>query len=305
MNKVIRMKVMCIGHAAYDITIPISSFIKENEKHRYDSVVESGGGPACTAAYLLGKWNVDVSFVGTIGNDSYGKQIMEELEEVNVDVSQVQVLDNEKTSASFILVNGENGSRTIISFQNPNLASSHVDIKVDADIILFDGQEYEITKSILTKNPNIISVMDIGRCTKETLELAHLADYVICSKEFAETVTQMQFDLNDTFICTKIYNILKEMFKGKVVITLEDKGCLYEEENEVKILPAISVVPMDTTGAGDIFHGAFVYALISKMTMKDALLFSNIAAGLSTKFIGTRNSIVAIDEVMKVFYEIK
>lgn len=299
------MKVMCIGHAAYDITIPISSFIKENEKHRYDSVVESGGGPACTAAYLLGKWNVDVSFVGTIGNDSYGKQIMEELEEVNVDVSQVQVLDNEKTSASFILVNGENGSRTIISFQNPNLASSHVDIKVDADIILFDGQEYEITKSILTKNPNIISVMDIGRCTKETLELAHLADYVICSKEFAETVTQMQFDLNDTFICTKIYNILKEMFKGKVVITLEDKGCLYEEENEVKILPAISVVPMDTTGAGDIFHGAFVYALISKMTMKDALLFSNIAAGLSTKFIGTRNSIVAIDEVMKVFYEIK
>lgn len=299
------MKVMCIGHAAYDITIPITNFIEENKKHRYLSTVQGGGGPACTAAYLLGKWGIPTSFVGAIGNDSYGRVIMEELVSVGVDISQIQVLKTEQTSASFVLINKENGSRTIVAFQNPDISSTYVDIKTDADVILFDGQEYDATKNILYKNQNILSVMDAGRYTKENVELARLANYIICSKEFAEEATGMKFNFEDVDSISQIYYELKNKFSGKIVVTLEDKGCMYEENGNVTVLKALSVDPVDTTGAGDIFHGAFVYALVSKLQMKDALLFANIAAGLSTQHLGTRNSIPSVAQVMKVYYEIK
>ena len=72
------MKIVCIGHAAYDITIPVLTYPVENTKNRVHDRIECGGGPACNAAYLLGCWKSDVEFVGVVGNDSYGKKIVEE-----------------------------------------------------------------------------------------------------------------------------------------------------------------------------------------------------------------------------------
>ena len=67
-----------------DITMAVDSFPKENTKNRIDNRVECGGGPAGNAAYLLGKWGMDVHFAGVVGNDEYGKRIKEEFESVNV-----------------------------------------------------------------------------------------------------------------------------------------------------------------------------------------------------------------------------
>ena len=66
------MKVLCIGHASYDISVIVNEYPKENTKYRVDEKVECGGGPACNAAYLLGCWNVETYFQGIVGNDLYG-----------------------------------------------------------------------------------------------------------------------------------------------------------------------------------------------------------------------------------------
>ena len=70
------MKVICIGHASYDITMPVLSYPVENTKNRVHDRVECGGGPASNAAYLLGKWGIDTCFIGLVGNDLYGKNII-------------------------------------------------------------------------------------------------------------------------------------------------------------------------------------------------------------------------------------
>lgn len=305
MNWVTTMKVMCIGHAAYDITIPMNGFLIENTKNRFLDTIESGGGPACTAAYLLGKWGVSVSFVGTVGNDIYGEKILNELKSVNVDISSVQILDSEDTSSCFVLINKDASTRTIVSFRNPDICSRNVDIECNANIVLFDGQEFELTKKVLENNPQLISVMDAGRYTPSNMELAKKATYVICSKNFAEECAKENFDFNAPDSLNRIYMALKKEIPGTVMITLEDKGCMYEDNQKLIIVPSIKVDSVDTTGAGDIFHGAFVYTLIMNMNIKDALLFSNITAALSTKYIGTRNSIVSKDKVMEIMNEIK
>ena len=83
-------KITCIGHAAYDITFPLSSYPIENTKNRVNKMVLGGGGPASTAAYLLGKWGVDTTFIGIIGKDIYGEKIKQELKSVNVNIDYME-----------------------------------------------------------------------------------------------------------------------------------------------------------------------------------------------------------------------
>src|SRR5690554_5449475 len=107
------MKILCLGHAAYDITVPLDEYPDENTKNRVDTRVECGGGPASNAAYLLGKWGMDVYFAGVVGNDEYGRIIKQEFESVNVNTEYLELSSKYRTTSSFIVANKSNGSRTI------------------------------------------------------------------------------------------------------------------------------------------------------------------------------------------------
>ena len=116
------MKILCIGHAAYDITLPVDSYPVENKKIRLkEDKVECGGGPAATAAYLLALWGVDTSFAGVVGDDLYGKKIKDEFLKVGVDTSYLETNIGEDTTSSYIIANKSNGTRTIITSKDPDL----------------------------------------------------------------------------------------------------------------------------------------------------------------------------------------
>ena len=299
------MKVICIGHAAYDITIPVEKFITENTKNRLEGLLECGGGPANNAAYLLGKWGMDVTFMGVIGNDEYGKYIKKELESVNVDTRYIQVNDRYKTTSSFIIANMSTGSRTILTYRSNKLKLTDVNIDFRPDIILVDGQEPEMSKKIIKENPNAISIIDAGRPTDEIIELAKMVDYVVCSKEFAETVADFKFDDRDDYSYDLICQALKQEFNGKIVVTLEDKGCVYEINDHFKKVPGIKMDAIDTTGAGDIFHGAFTYGIAKKLPLEETLKFANIVAGLSVTRLGSKNSMFTLEEIKEKMNECK
>ena len=297
------MKVLCIGHASYDTTIPMCGFLEENTKLRIDTKFECGGGPACNAAYLLGKWGIDTWFAGVVGNDKYGNYIKKELDEVGVDTRYMRILDGYETTSSIIFANVESGTRTIVSYR-PGEAErlKTIDLDFEPDIILVDGHEFELSKNMIEKYPKAISVMDAGRVTEDNLRLASLIDYVVCSKEFAETVTNSKIDTNNY---NEVFRKMKEKFTKNVVITIEDKGCLYEVEGNARVMPGIKVRTVDSTGAGDIFHGAFTYGIAMGWPLEDIVRFSNVTAGLSVTKIGSRNSIFAYDEIKKKYDEFK
>ncbi len=94
---------------------------------------------------------------------------------------------------------------------------------------------------------------------------------------------------------------MKEIFNNIIIITLEAKGCLYEHNDNIKIMSSIKVKAIDSTGAGDIFHGAFVYGLIKGFSLEENLKMSNIAGALSVTRVGTRYSVPTIEE-MKDYY---
>lgn len=294
-------RAICIGNVSYDVTMMVPNYPEENTKNRIDKKVECGGGPAATAAYVLGKWGIDTTFVGSVGYDTHGKKIIDEFRNVQVNTDYITVDSDEETTLSFIVVNEQTGSRTTFAYRPRNLDCT-LKKRIQADLILVDGQEKDVAIQVLKDNPKAISMIDAGRVTDSVLELAKMVQYLVCSKNFAEDYTGIKIDFNNSQSIIDVFNKLETDFKNTVVITLEAKGSLYKKDGTIKLMPSIQVKQVDSTGAGDIFHGAFAYCLLQGYDIEKAIKIANITGALSVTKIGTRNSVFPVDEVMK-FYE--
>lgn len=291
------MRILCIGHAAYDITIPVLTYPAENTKNRVHDRIECGGGPACNAAYLLGCWQSDVEFVGVVGNDAYGKKIKAELDHVGVKTEHMQLNDQYTTTSSFIIANTSNGTRTILTYR-PDEMIYQADISLQQpDIILIDGQEYELSKKVLKQYPKAISIIDAGRPVPEVIELAHMVNYLVCSHEFAEEMTGLKLKNANKETLEACYFKMKEIFQNEIIITLESTGSLYQDQGKVKLMPSISVKAVDSTGAGDLFHGAFTYGISKKLPLEKVMQIATVAGGISVTKIGGRNSVATKEEM--------
>jgi sulfofructose kinase len=275
------MKVICIGNVTYDITMLVDDFPTENNKYRTREKIENGGGSAANACYLLGKWNVKPYFAGVIGRDEFGQKIIKEFKDSNVNTKYLKALE-EKTSLSFILSNKKNASRTIISYKNNRNKLGK--IKEKFDVILLDGEEYEASLDLIDNNSDAITIIDAGRCTDKVVGLAKKCKYLVCSKNFAYSLTEIDnYEL--------MYEKLEHIFKNIVVVTLGKEGTLVRIDGEIIVVPSINVDAVDETGAGDAFHAGFVYGLLQNWDLLKIVEFSNKAGAYATTKMGTKNSL--------------
>lgn len=296
------MKILCIGHSSWDMTVPVDDYPIENTKYRFSEKYSAGGGPASNAAYLLGKWGMETVIATTIGSDDFGTKIKKEFQDIKVNTEYIETNYEKETSFSFILINKKNGSRTVFNVATEHPALKKLNYDFTPDIIFTDGHDYGATQNAISKYQNAISVIDAGRITPELLELCKYIKYIVCSKGFAETVTGMKFDFNNPQSLVNVYTKLQNKYpNSNLTITLEEHGCLYTSGNEIKIMPGLKLTPVDTTGAGDIFHGAFTYGLANGFDMDKIVTFANIAAGLSVTKMGSRLSIPSLSEVMDYY----
>jgi len=293
--------VLCIGHATYDINIPLESFPVENIKIEINSLLEEGGGPAANAAFLLSKWGVDCAFAGVVGNDVYGNRIVDEFKSMHTDVTFLNVRDDYVTPLSFILVNGLTGSRTII---NRKIHGVYADMEdsslreINPKVLLFDGHEPDASIKAIETFPQAQTILDAGSLRKGTEILAGKVDYLVSSERFALSVTGLPHLDSEDFQRECIDRLFK--MNGKhVVVTLGERGLIYEEQGCFQYLPAYPAETVDTTGAGDIFHGAFAYGILKGMPLPEVLKLSSMVASLSVAVPGARRSIPSLQTVLE------
>ena len=294
------MKILCIGQSAYDITLPVTDYPKENKKIKIgNKKVECGGGACNNAAYLLGLWNSDVYLASAIGKDFYGERIKNELRDVNVNIDYFEELDGIETTTSYIIANTSRGTRTILKNKNPLMKFTNLtNIDIKPDVILADGNDYELALKTIQENKNSVSIIDAGSIKEGTIALCKNVKYVLCSNDFAREYTKIDFSYDDLESLVKVHQKLEEDFQNTVVITLESSGCFTKINGEYTIIPSIKVESVDSTGAGDIFHGAFTYFIANNYSFYDALRLANIAGALSVRKIGSKNSMPKLEEVL-------
>lgn len=292
------MKVMCVGHSTFDITLPVKEYPTENIKYRLDYHIECGGGPASNGAYLLAKWGMDTTMVSVIGKDYYGDRIVDEFEKIGVHTDYIEKMDNHHTTSSYIIANMSNGSRTVLSSKDKPVRKLSRPVDMEADVILIDGEHPEAAHEALDRNPNAISVIDAGRLNEDTKALGKKVTYFVCSKDYAEEFTGRKIDIENIELLTSIWQELKDYFQTNVIITLEAPGSFTMIDGVCQIIPSVKVKAVDSTGAGDIFHGAFTYFIANHYDLKQAIHYASITSAISVTRVGTRFSIPVLSEVL-------
>ena len=298
------IKTISIGHASYELYVQVDNFIKENDYFRFINKLGCGGGTASNVAYLLAKWGVGSTFAGTLGNDMYGNRIIKELQSVGVDTRYVETTYDKDTTLSTVIVNQKNGSSTLLNIADEYVKLRKFDFDFQPEIVYIDGHDPYASKSTLERFPKAISICGATRAVNDVIDCAKASEYMICNASFAQSVANMRIDYNNTNTLVELYDILRRKFDHqKVIITIGNHGALYEVDNQIKVSPALKVNSVDTTGAKDIFDGAFVYGIAQKYTMEQAIRFANIAAGLSVQSVGTRLSIPRLEDVQTIYDE--
>ncbi len=293
---------LCVGHAAWDLCFVVDGYPTENTKIETRLLLESGGGPAANAAWLLARWGLPTALAALVGEDTYGERVVAELQEALVDCCLVERRRDYSTPVSTIITNRANGSRTICNRKvtsAPLRLPQELPATWNPRLLLFDGHELDASLAAVRAYPSAITVLDAGSLRDGTRELASRVDYLVCSQRFAAQVTGEP----DVWVNWRSCVLKLRALNGRVaVITLGEHGLVFNDGQEQGALPALPACGVDTTAAGDIFHGAFAYALLQNMGLRTALRLANTAAGLSVRKHGGRPSapeLTAVMEAMK------
>lgn len=291
------MDILCIGQAVYDITFPVAQEIIENQKYRVPERYECIGAPATNAASLCSLWGAETSIIARIGNDLFGKEIINTLKNINVDTSCIHIESQQSTSISCIIVNSQNGNRTILNSPMQSKTFSVNWSNNSPKAILVDGHEIETALSALNQYPNAVSIIDAGTYKPELNHLIKKIDYLVCSEDFAYQYTKKRVDIKNKKSLLLIFKKLAELTTQQIILTIGNQGVLYQKNNCIYHLPAFDVKVIDTTGAGDIFHGAFTFCIAQHYSLEKAIYISSAASALSTEKLGGNTSVPTLQEV--------
>ncbi len=279
-----QFEVFCVGMACYDVIFSVDDHPKADEKIFARQCLGSGGGPAANAAVACARLGLKTGFAGYLGDDLYGNQHLHELQSENVDTSWIK-RGAAPTSLSAIVVKPD-GKRALINYKGDAqpLAENTFDFsKLISKAVLFDGHQPYISKSLVQhcRQSNIPTVLDAGSIHKGTELLMNQVDYLVCSEKFATNFAQDPI---------QALAVLAEKAPN-VVITLGERGLVWRKGREQGKLPAYPIKAIDTTGAGDAFHGAFSAAVAKQMDWLEMLQFASAAGALCCAKTGARHGL--------------
>jgi sulfofructose kinase len=290
------MSVVGIGQCSWDILAIVDQFPQADTKTEVIVWEEQGGGPVATALVALSRLGIPCRFYGVIGDDREGAAIQQSLMEEGVDVSGMVKRSNASSQTAFIAIDKLKGTRTIY-WKRPTGAPLAVqelppDFLNGAEFLLLDGlmKDVSLFAAQHAGKTGIPVILDAGRVRNGMLELARMSEYVVGSEEFARELGWK--DDSESF-----RQAIKKLGFGITTITLGSRGSVTIDGDEVFSCPAFFVETVDTTGAGDVFHGGYLYGLLQKWPIKDTIRFASAIAAMKCRKLGGRAGIPGLSEV--------
>lgn len=289
--------VICLGMVAQDHIWTVDALPAGSGKSLASGFTSSGGGMAATAAVAVARLGGQAAFWGRAGNDQSGRLQRIELELEGVDVSNYRLFDKAATPVSGVLVDAE-GDRMIINFRGGNLPASPDWLPLDAlpaaGAVLADPRWPEGAARAFeaARAQGIPTVLDAEVSEPEVFELLlPLTDHAI----FSEPSLARFAGSDDPLAKVAGYGC------RVAAVTRGEKGVEWLENGQRHHLPAFEVPVIDTTGAGDVFHGAWALAVAAGATVRDAAGFAAAAAALKCTRPTGRSGIPTFDETVNLW----
>lgn len=294
------MRVLGVGHCTLDYIGVVDRFPEPEHKREFDQFSTQGGGAAATAMVALCRWGVETAFVGKVGSDGRGDEIERTLAEEGVDTSALVHQPGGVSQMSMILIESTSGRKynylTGGTVEPLGVAEVPLSVLDGVAVLLCDGTHREAELRLMkeAQSRGIKVVLDASDVSADIAEAVAHADFLVASERFASQFAGVG-DLET--LCPA----LLERGPRTAIVTLGNEGCVAMSAADQRLLrqPAYEEVQVfDTTGAGDIFHGAIIYGLVQDWALGKTLEFANVAAALSCEGIGGRSAIPSVQDVL-------
>jgi sugar/nucleoside kinase (ribokinase family) len=288
--------VVGMGLNAVDHICLIPRFPRYEEKLKMDEFTRAGGGQVASALVACSRWGLKTKYIGKVGGDEMGDFSYTTLEREGIDLEDVIRVQGALNQFALILVDGRTGERTIIWKRDARLAITPEQVPVGAvkqgRFLLLDGHDAPAAAEAAAEaaTAGVRVVVDAETVKPGTKDMITHSDYVVCAREFPEAFTGRS-DLKEALA------EIRGAGPGCVVSTLGPDGALCLSDQGLFESKGFNVKCIDSTGAGDVFHGAFIFGLSQGWEMQQILDFSNAAAALNCTAIGARGGIRTVDEI--------
>lgn len=287
-----RFDVLGLGGAALDLLGIVRYYPQPGEKTELTAFEEQGGGQAGTAMVAVARLGGRAAVVGTNGDDDAGGKIQRGFLEEGVDASHLQTDPGSRSHIAFCFILEESGDRAIFfdrgnkrRLEPPDLDRAFM---TDCGCLLFDTHHWKAAGTAATwaREAGIPVVTDLERPTPENENLLRLGTHHIMPEHY---VLEYTGESDPEAAAAKL---LGEFQPEVLVVTRGARGSVAYCGGERLTQPAYPVEPVvDTTGAGDVFHGAFAYGLTLGYDLATNLEFAALVAALKCRALGGRAGI--------------
>jgi len=256
------------------------------------------GGPVATALAALAKLGVSTTYLGILGDDHAGRFMRQQLAHEGVDVRHLMVQPGGRSPVCIILVEKETGKRAITCYRGTlpayQLDDDARDSLSKARILHIDGHWIEAVEeaAAIAHRAGATVVFDANRPRPHIDRFLACTDVLIASRTFPQAMTG-QADL--ALASSELIHAGPRL----VVTTLGHEGCYVHSEREQFHESGFDVPVLDTTGAGDAFHGGFIYGLLqSGWSTRQVARFANAVGALNCRALGARSGLPHLAEVL-------
>jgi len=285
-----------IGLNATDTVLTVPHFPAYGGKVSFHKEFYSVGGQVASAVVTCARLGLRAKYIGTVGDDERGRIQLESLQTSGVNIDHVQQRRNCANQSAYIVIDESTGERTVFWSRPECLRLQPEEITSDqiacARLLHIDGHDTPAMEHAarIARANGIPVTVDVDTMYAGFERVLPLVDYLIASSEFPGRWTGRE----DPF--DALQTIQRQFGMKMAAMTLGAHGALAWCDGRFVYSPAFVVNCVDTTGAGDVFHGAFCYAVLQQMPIAEALGFANAMAALNCTAMGARGGIATLQE---------
>lgn len=301
-------KITVIGSINVDTNLRVKRMVRPGETIHASAHYTAAGGKGANQAVAAVRSGAGVSFIGAVGTDAPGAEMLNLLKKEGIDTSGIKIITGEATGQAFIMVDdqGQN-SITIYGGANDKVADelifSNENLLTACDFVIaqFETPVVPTIKGFaVAREAGAKTILNPAPAmTKIPKKLLQITDLIVPNETEAETITGVKVSDEESAkaAATKFHNLGIQA----VIITLGAKGAFYDFQGHSEMIPAFKVKAVDTTAAGDTFIGAMTSVLKSDLSnLSEALIFANKASSLTVQNYGAQPSIPYKKDINKI-----
>ena len=287
------VEVVGFGQACVDYIAPSPFFPPENGKVRLKELYIKCGGPIATALVTLSRLGIKTAYIGAVSDDQFGRMIIENFRKEGVDTSHTKVIRGYRSQFAFISVT--DGKRTIfwIPGSFPEIRAEEIDLSpfphakvLHLDELLIDAS---IEAARQARKKGMIVTIDADSLKDGIERLFQLVDIIIIPETLA-LLLEPKKGIEDILRRLRLFGAMH------VVITCGERGSIGYDGRKIVYQKAYEVKVVDTTGAGDVYHGAYIYGILKGWDMKRCMEFASLCSALNCKRFGAQGGIPKRDD---------